>query len=79
MMMMMMMVVVMVAIDPGSLTLPTSLLFFLIARAEPAPFLLIPCAERLATEGEVVILDDSGDHPGVATQFDLACCGICDV
>lgn len=41
----------------------SSLLLDLAALTLPTPVLLVPCAQRLAAEHEVVVVDDGGNHP----------------
>jgi len=60
------------AFDPDALALASSPLLLLIARAQSPAVLLVPGAQWLATKCEVVIFDDSGDHPWVIPKVDLA-------
>lgn len=46
------------------------------AAAEAPPLLLIPCAQRLAAELQVFVLDDDGLHPRVGVYVDLARRGV---
>lgn len=71
--------VVVVAVDPDALPLPAAPLLLLVARAQPPAVLLVPGAQWLAAKCEVVVFDDSGDHPRVAAEVDFAGRGVGDV
>lgn len=60
------------AFDPNALALAPSPLLLVVAGAQPPSILLVPCAQGLAAECEVVIFNDGGDHPWVAFEVDLA-------
>ena len=62
-----------VAVGPRPLALPASRLLLVDARAQPPPVLLIPRAQRFASEHKIIILnvDDGGHHPRVAGQVGL--------
>jgi len=77
--MVVMVVMVMMAFDPDALALASSPLFLIVARAQPPSVLFVPGAQGLAPECEVVIFNDSGDHPWVAPKVDLADGWVCDV
>ena len=71
--MVLLMLVVMVALGPDTLTLPPSPLLLVIAgTAESPAVLLVPSTQWLAAKCEIVILNDGGDHPGVAAEFNLS-------
>lgn len=76
------MVVMSVDADALPLSAPCLLLFVaraIVARAQAPAVLLVPCAQWLATECEVVVFDDGGDHPWVAAEVDFAGRGVGDV
>jgi hypothetical protein len=71
-MVMVMVMMMMMAFDPDALALASSPLLLIVARAQSSAILLIPCAQGLAAKCEVVIFNDSGDHPWMAPEVDLA-------
>lgn len=66
---MLMMVVVMMAVVllSHSLAAPALFVFFLQRVAERLSLLLVPCAQTLAAEHEIVVIDDDRLHPGMST------------
>jgi hypothetical protein len=72
MVVMMMMMMMVMAFDPDALALAASPLLLVVARAQSPSILLIPCAQGLAAKCEVVIFNDSGDHPWMVPEVDLA-------
>lgn len=76
MMLMRGLVVVVAVRGPGPLALPASRLLLVDVRAQPHPVLFIPRAQRLASEHEVVVLDDGGHHPRVAGRVHLVRGGV---
>lgn len=80
MMLVVLCVVVMVAFDPDALALSSSPFLLVVARAaQPSPVLLVPSTQWLAAKGEVVIFDNSGNHPWMAVEIELADGGVCDM
>jgi hypothetical protein len=67
-----MVVMMVMAFDPDALALAASPLLLVVARAQSPSILLIPCAQGLAAKCEVVIFNDSGDHPWMVPEVDLA-------
>jgi hypothetical protein len=67
-----MVVMMVMAFDPDALALAASPLLLVVARAQSPSILLIPCAQGLAAKREVVIFNDSGDHPWMVPEVDLA-------
>jgi len=65
-------VVVVMAVDADALPLSAPSLLLFIACAQPPAIFLVPCAQWLAAECEVVVFDDGGDHPRVAPEVDFA-------
>lgn len=72
MVIMVMMMMMMVAIEGDAFSLSASPLLLIFATAQTPPVLLVPCAEGLATKGEVVILNDGRNHPGMAVEIHLS-------
>lgn len=70
--MLMMMMMMLMTVQCDAFSLPASPLLFIFATAQTPSVLLVPCAEGLATEGEVVILNDGSNHPWVAVEINLS-------
>jgi len=69
---MVVMMMMVMAFDPDALALAASPLLLVVARAQSPSILLIPCAQGLAAKCEVVIFNDSGDHPWMVPEVDIA-------
>jgi hypothetical protein len=68
-----------VDLDAGALALPAPRLFLVDTRAQPPPVLLVPGAQRLASEHQIVVLDHCGQHPVLAGELPLVLVRVGDV
>lgn len=67
-----MLVVMVIIMCPRALACASSALFLVAASgALSPPFLLVPGTEGLATEGQVVVLDDGDGHPRISFEVNF--------
>jgi hypothetical protein len=60
-----------VVLNADALALPAPRLLLVDARAQPPPVLLVPRAQWLASEHQIVVINHCGQHPVLAGQVPL--------
>lgn len=66
--MMLMVMVLIMGVHPDPVALSASNLLLLLVTAQSSAILLVPCAQRFATEHEIVVLNNRGYHPCVVAS-----------